>query len=72
MLNLDLVTARKVEILFFGHLSFSVESQTEGNSGPSTTQTLCLHVFPIQHFAGNGQCGGSNQVAVEQVRIPYE
>ena len=27
--------------------------------------------FPIRHFSGNDECGGSNQIAVEQVRIPF-
>ena len=26
----------------------------------------------IMHFAGNDKCGGSNQVVVEQFRIPRE
>ena len=27
--------------------------------------------FPIQHFAANTKCGGSNQVAVALVKIPF-
>ena len=27
--------------------------------------------FPIQHFVGNTECGGSNQVAVALVEIPF-
>ena len=28
-------------------------------------------IFPIRHFVGDDECGGSNHVAVEQVRIPW-
>ena len=27
--------------------------------------------FPIRHFAGHTKCGGSNQVAVALVKIPF-
>ena len=28
-------------------------------------------IFPIRHFVGNTECGGSNQVAVALVKIPF-
>ena len=29
-----------------------------------------MEAFPIRHFAGNDECGGSNQVAVALVIVP--
>ena len=51
-------------------LKLTVSMEVINTYVPPNLMLLQMAVFPIWHFAGNDKCGGSKQVAVEQVRIP--